>query len=205
MIDAAKVAKIFQLLRTFAAVKIHETLDYLKCMLQLVLSPAKGWEDISREGRESSVIAAYGLFPLIAVTALSCLLRPVYEVGYETTTAIIRIITTAAQYFLTYATALFLIPLKLPDLVGGEPNEKRTSTYIIYGVGLMTLVELIGNLLPVEVGLIRFLPIYVAIILWKGCRYMGVKKQSEAVFMLLVLSTIILPVYVLGWLFNLLT
>ncbi len=45
--------------------------DYLKCLLQLILSPRNGWEDIEKGDVSPSRLAVDGFLPLIAITAVS--------------------------------------------------------------------------------------------------------------------------------------
>ena len=44
--------------------------QYLKNILQLILSPTKGWEDISAAVENPDTVAAKGYYPLLAVEAL---------------------------------------------------------------------------------------------------------------------------------------
>ena len=46
-------------------------LEYLKYLVQLLLSPARGWEDISAKSPDPEEMTRKGLYPLIGIAAVS--------------------------------------------------------------------------------------------------------------------------------------
>ena len=54
-------------------------LNYLKYLLQLVLSPSSGWEDIEKSNPSPDGLMRRGFYPLLVLTALSELLAFVYQ------------------------------------------------------------------------------------------------------------------------------
>ena len=52
---------------------------YIKQLLQLLLEPSHGWEDISEANRPAETIQRTGFFPWIGITSLSCFARLIYE------------------------------------------------------------------------------------------------------------------------------
>lgn len=156
-------------------------LNYLKCLLQLMLSPGKGWEDISYEGRDPRGVVNRGYLSLLVVVALSSLLALLYDHQMSTAAAFIHVPLTFLRYFVSYYIAMFIFGMTLADYVsGGEFNYTRTATYTAYLLGLVAVVTLLENMLPMDVGVLHFLPIYIAIIAWKGAGYMAVKKTARA-------------------------
>lgn len=174
--------------------------NYLLCLLQLILSPGNGWIDISAEGRDPRRVATRGFYPLVAVVALSALARWWYG-DMEMFTAVVSVLVTFVKYFVTYFIAAFIFPLYSNAIIEGEYNETRTSTFILYTLGLLALINLLRNLLPIDVGIVSFLPFYVLLIMWKGKRYMAVKGGKTLRFIALSVACIMLPVYLIGWLF----
>ena len=57
--------------------------DYLKCLLQLILSPRNGWEDIEKGDVSPSRLAVDGFLPLIAITAVSVFVRAMFVHRYD--------------------------------------------------------------------------------------------------------------------------
>lgn len=46
-------------------------LEFLKNILQLILSPGNGWEDLSHSKTEPETMLSKGLYPLLGVMALT--------------------------------------------------------------------------------------------------------------------------------------
>lgn len=73
----------------------------------------------------------------------------------------------------------------------------------MYSLGLLSLISLLVNCLPITTVVLFFLPIYVAIIMWKGTTYMEVAHGSEGQFMLVAIPGVIVPPYLIYFLFSL--
>ncbi len=177
-------------------------LHYLLCILQLILSPAKGWEDISADGRDPRRLLLRGFLPFVIIVACSCFVRLLYHYPGTLTMLTITAIVTFVQYLVSYLIAMFVMPWWLPDMIEGEINDVRFDTYINYSVALMALVTLLKNLLPIDVSVLYFMPVYVALIMWKGERYMAVKPGRSFRFMVLAILAVILPPILLEALFG---
>lgn len=54
-------------------------LKFLTCLIQLIISPAKGWEDIAAVGEEPRKICSDGFYPLLGLTACSVFTRRLYD------------------------------------------------------------------------------------------------------------------------------
>ena len=177
---------------------VHDFLKYMQCLLQLTLYPSKGWEDVSQAGTDRRSLLYRGLFPLLFVVAMSTFARLLYTMSTLTfTSACILAVMTFVAYFVSLPIALFIFQMRLPDFIEGSYNDYRTSTFINYSLGLLAITTLIGNLLPFDIGINNFLPIYVALIQWKGSRFMAVRKDAVPRFMLMaVLSLIALPLFI---------
>lgn len=179
-------------------------LNFLKCLLQLILSPGMGWEDISHQGRERSELLKSGFFPLVCITAASAFVPLFYTDGPTVIEAFIHAVILMVSLTAGFYLAGFVMPLMLPDCTGGDYNEKRTSTFIIYSTALMSIMILVQEVLPFDIGVTWFLPVYVAIVMWKGAKYMGVRPARQGYFVVLAVGSVIVPPYLLIWLFNIL-
>lgn len=177
-------------------------LSFLKYLFQLIISPTPGWEDISHEGADAKRLATEGLYPLLGVSAISAFVTYFYN-EVELSVLIQKAIITFVQYFITYFIAIFLFSMFLSKFIDGEQNEKRNTTFITYNIAILAIIKIISNCIPVEISLIQFLPIFVAIVIWKGTKYMAVNKNKLGQFMLLSIGAIIVPPYLLEGLFNL--
>lgn len=180
-------------------------LHFLKYLFQLIISPTPGWEDISHDGCNAKRLAVRGLYPLLGIMAMSAFIAYIYNCELSFSALLQNAVITFVEYFITYFIAIFLFSLYISKFIDGEQNEKRNMTFITYNIAILALIRIIDNCMPVELSLIQFLPIYVAIVMWKGMKYMAVNKNKVGQFMLLSILSIILPPYLLSMLFALMS
>ena len=178
-------------------------LHFIKHLLQLIISPTNGWEDISHKGSDAKRLASEGLYPLLGIAAISTFIRFFYDNDLTLISLIQHSIVVFVQFFVTYFIALFTFSLHLGKLIEGEINEKRSMTYITYSIAVLAFIKIIENCIPINFSLMEFLPIYAAIIMWRGDRYMAVKKEKQGFFITLFIFSIIVPPYLINYLFNL--
>lgn len=172
-------------------------------MLQLVLSPAHGWEDIAVDDVSSRRLLKFGFLPLVSVAAVTSLLALVYH--SETTLACVieRGVACFARYLLAYYVASFFFSLYIPSCTGGEMSLRRNHTFILYSLGLLAVLTILANVLPMVPDMIYLLPVYVYFIMWRGMVYMEVKFDGVVGFMILCLLTLMAPLYLLQYIFSL--
>ena len=53
-------------------------LRFLKNMLQLILAPSKGWDEVSQLNESPNKIMEKGLYPLLAITAITAFAHGLY-------------------------------------------------------------------------------------------------------------------------------
>lgn len=176
--------------------------SYLRDMLQLILSPVKGWEDVSADGYDARRLLTKGFIPFVAIVAVTVLIDFVYEPDASAFVIIQQTIICFLKYFATYYLASFVFTLYLPTCIDGELSMKKCHTFILYGLGLVALINLIQNCIPVELAVSFVMPIYALYILWRGLRYMSVSFNGVGTFLLMIIFSIILPPYLIQYLFN---
>lgn len=179
-------------------------LKFLKYLLQLVISPANGWEDISHAGTEPARLTSDGFYPLLGLSAVTAFVPMIYNHEIGLAAALQNAIIIFVQYFISLFLANYIFATILPRYVDGEPNEKRTSTFIIYNIALLALITIIENILPFDLAIVQFLPIVVAVVMWRGCRYITVLPDHTGRFMIAAILTIIAMPLMLGYLLHLL-
>ncbi len=189
------------------AVRISEMtmLTFYKLLFQLILSPAQGWSDISYASMPVRRLVSSGLYPLLAVTGLTMLLKGVYHPGSETWTVLIEMaIVDFVKFFVCYYIAVFFFSSYIHRFSDAEPSEKRVHTFVIFSISQLALMNLLENCLPIDLTVIGFLAIYVAVVMLRGVKYMAVRPDKVESFMIFAVCTVIVPCYLLGWLFNVL-
>ncbi len=177
---------------------------FLKYLFQLIISPGRGWEDISLAGDDKEKVASSGLYPMLGIASLSAFIRYFYDRALSLAEMLQQAIIIYVQYFISYFLAAGIFSFCIGRLVDSEPSEKKYATFIAYGLAACSLITIIRNCLPVELSIVQFLPVYVALILWKGERYMAVKKERSLHFILLSILTVILLPVLIGIIFKLL-
>ncbi|MDE6198074.1 MAG: hypothetical protein K2F91_09450 [Muribaculaceae bacterium] len=157
-------------------------LTFLRYLLQLILAPAKGWEDIEASDPDPELLTRKALYPLTGIAAATEFLALFYSRG----TGLPEVLMRATALFGTYFTAVFIarliFELYLGRLTTAAPDSRRTSTMTVCGIGLMVLVRMLENCLPWNLVLLKFLPIYVVLVLYKAIPYIGVRRDSELSF-----------------------
>lgn len=169
-------------------------LRFLKYLIQLILSPGHGWEDVERARPDADVLARKGLYPLIGLTALTEFLAFAYERHVTLGVILIRAIADFGAYFIALFICRLILELYLGKMCGVKPESARINTFTVLGLGLMVLVQLVTNCLPWHLVLLKFLPLYVVLILYKAAAYLEVDKTKVLSFtMLAALAVVAVP------------
>lgn len=173
-------------------------LHYLKLMLQLLMSPLRGWEDVAECADTSRRTLLYGLLPLAGFAAISCFLGAFYQI-HPTFAALLRdAVIEFIKYVVAYFVGVAVLSNILPRLtVSGKVNRERVELMCAYGVGIMSLIGLLSNLFPMEIVLFQFLPIYVVIVLCLGRKFVDVAEQNMLLFAGVSVLGLIVPVYLI--------
>lgn len=166
---------------------------YLANLFQLLLSPGNGWEDVSRLGQRPSQIARQGYFPLSALAGASVLLSWIYHGGVSAWSVCMRAVLTFVMFFLSYFVGTFVMSVALAPCVDGRPSMMRAQTFVLYTLGLLALLTLVVYCLPMTAVILFFMPIYVAIIMWKAVRYLKIRPERVGAFMLTAICGVMLP------------
>lgn len=179
---------------------------YLKSLIQLLLSPSRGWEDAWHDGVEPRDLAMGGLYPLIALAAVTELIAPLWNPDVTWLTAVLHVVVTFIMFFAGYFIGIFVLSMRLPGMtVTGRINELTLHSFANFSTGLLALICLADNLVPMDLPFMSLLPLYVIVVQWRGARYMRVEPDMRTRFMLTAAASIVLPVYAIGFLFNILT
>ena len=97
---------------------------------------------------------------------------------------------------------MFALSLFAEPTLEKRYDELRSQTFVLYTLGLVALISLIINVLPITSVMLFFLPFYVALIQWKGVGYMEVKPDKVGIFMILAILGVLMPPYIFYFLFS---
>ena len=171
-------------------------LGFLKNILQLVLSPVHGWRDIGDEDSDVDVTVSRGMFPLMAVMLLTVFVRPLYDAtGFDLVSSLQTALIQFVALYVGFYAGRTVIDNYLPRYnTTGARDPIAADMVAAYITGLMTLIQIFENLLPVELAVLQVLPLFAAIILWKAGEYLDLKPEDETHFMFIAIAALILPV-----------
>ncbi len=106
------------------------------------------------------------------------------------------------KFFVSYYIAGYLFTSYIHRFTDAEPSEQRNHSYILFGLSLLALMNLLQNCIPIDLPIIGFLAIYVAIVLLRGTAYMHIDEPRTGKFMVFSVCSIIVLPYLLGWLLS---
>lgn len=176
---------------------------YLRQMLQLLLAPAKGWEDLAACPITSREAIRRGLLPLAAAAGATVFFRAIY-VKPDWTAMVTECLEAFMQYMITFYFGTLLMAMIIPRLTDpGKPTaEERINLFMSFPVGMMAVIGILAHLLPPGFTLINFLPLAVVVVMFSGRDFLGVPADRQGAFTALTIASAILPVYLIEWLFE---
>lgn len=167
---------------------------YIRQLFQLVLSPSRGWEDISEAALAPDDVQRRGLYPWLAITALSEFVRLAYQPGLTFWVALESAIAVGGSMFAALYVARIFLDMTLAPNVDGTLNVGKVSVLTSYMIGVAGLFRIISNAVPASLTLIYILPLISLLILFKAAPYIGVRNDSPMTFLFLTaVATIIIP------------
>lgn len=170
-------------------------LEYLKLMMQLLLVPVRGWEDVSSASPDPEEMLRRGLYPLMGVAALTEFVSFCYVSGLTLSAVLVRAVVDFGAYFASVFIARLIFDVYLGrELEGGELNRRKAETLTVFAIGIMIVFRIIGNCMPSDVNIFKFLPLYLVLVLYKAIPYMGVRRDREFSFLgLASIATVVVP------------
>lgn len=176
-------------------------LIFLKNILQLILSSKHAWRDIAADKTPLETVSSRGLYPLMAVMLLTIFIRPIYGLlKFD----LVLLLQTALIQFVAIFAALYIGKTVLANLlpkynISGAEDIEAADTVTVYTVGIITIIQIFENLLPVELTITQFLPVLAIIPLWKSAEYLEIEHEHETMVMAAASASIILPIIVLNF------
>ena len=174
---------------------------YLKLMIQILMAPSRGWEDVGADNSDARAIVRGALLPLVILATTSVGFDAFYQLHPSVVGLIIRAIAFFASYMIAYYCGVAVLTFALPRLaIDGAVDRNRVELFCAYCTGMMTLIGVLRNLLPMELTLLQFLPIYVVVVICIGRTFLDVDERNIFRFAAFAIIGLILPVYLIDWL-----
>jgi hypothetical protein len=179
-------------------------LNFLKNMLQLILAPAKGWEEIANLNQSPNRLMEKGLYPILSIVAITAFLHGLY--GSEPFDFGEQIEMALTQFLALFLGAMFgraAFEALIHHLTGQPADVVRVSTVVIYSIGLMSLIQIISNLCPIQLTVLWFLPAFVAMVAWQSRFYLSIKPDRNGHFLVFAVAVLIAAPIIFGVLLDL--
>ena len=168
---------------------------FFKHLIQLLLSPSRGWEDISEAGRSVDDIRRTGYYPLIGITALSRVLRLLYGNSPSVVDLLLSAIAVAGTMFASMYIGRLLLDMTLPKCTDGHFNPTKVDCFTTYLLGIDCLFLIFANAMPAHMTFVNFLPLLSLIIIFKATQYLDIREDSRLNFTILaIIAVIVIPI-----------
>ena len=179
-------------------------LRFLKNILQLLLSPKNAWEDIEREQTPVNVAIERGLYPLMAIMLITVFIRPTYGLEHFELTTLLQkaLIQFVALFIALYGGRTIMEHFLTHYNYTGENDPIAVGNVAAYGTGLMTVFQIVENLIPVQLTVTLFLPAFAAVCIWKADRYLDIERRAEIKYMLICILSLTAPVILINLLMS---
>ena len=173
-------------------------LKFLKNILQLLISPDNGWDDIKEYGKT----AFGGMSCVIAVASVSCMFQLLYRDAYGFIEVLQHIIVSLVSYWVTFYISEFSLSLWMPRLCNGVFDPEILKTVVCYIISLLCVQTILQNVLPIEFAILTLWPIYVMVIVWRAMKILDVDLKNTEKYLLATATSFIAPSQLLIWMFN---
>lgn len=151
---------------------------YIRHLIQLVLSPTGGWNDISEAARTPEEVQRRGFYPWTALVALSETVRCLYEPDLSVFTALGCALAVAGAMLVTLYLGRLLLDMSLVRLVDGTLNISKVAVFTLYMTGMWGLFIMVSNLVPASLTIVHFLPLLSVLVIFKASAFLGVREES---------------------------
>lgn len=170
-------------------------LQYIKHLIQLLLAPSRGWEDVSESAVPADEIQRRGFYPWTGIVAASCLLRLFYDRDITFTGVIMASIAAAGALFVSVFIARIFLDITLPRYIDSKINVSKVNIFAVYLTGIMGLYSIIGNATPASMTFLNFLPVLSLLIIFRSMKFLGIKDENAVSFIALAaVAVIVIPV-----------
>lgn len=173
---------------------------FFKNMIQLIISPDNGWEDVMRSSNPLKARYMMGWF--IVIAALAGGISLLYPVHPPLLVLCQRAIAIFVVSWATVFFADFVITLALPRLDEGVMDPRNVSIMISYTVSLLAIQQLLSALIPMTFAMLELWPVYVVVILWRAMKSLELEPGVTGKYLLTVIIAFILPSQLLMRVFN---
>ncbi len=192
----------------FTAIKAAFALfpTFFKELLQVVISPRQGWHDTEKAGVPVHGLLTQGYIPFIAIVALSAFCPLIYRSSATASACLLDAIGIFVRYFLGYFAGIFLLGFLAGRITSASepPSAEKTDRIVLYTLGTLALLTFVSNICPVELALLRMLPLYIVYVIWEASWHMLVPTDRRLIFLGVTFISCVTPLLLVHLFFTLL-
>lgn len=179
---------------------------FVKEMLQVVIAPRQGWQDTERAALPVRTLIIQGYIPFITIVALSSFLPLIYRQSASVSVCLLDAISLFVRYFIGYFTASFMLGYALKHILDNDslPSADKTDRLVLYTLATLAFLSLIGNVCPVELALLRMLPLYIVYVIWEASWHMIIPAERRFQFLGVTVLSCVIPLFLVHLFFALL-
>jgi len=158
----------------------------------IIFSSNTAWDEIVAEKVLADIIRKQYIYPWIVVAVASAFLfNLIYASDRVFETSILNAIITALSlfggYFASNLICFAYLKRTNPDLA----SKTSCETLIAYSYTIIILIEIVTIMIP-SLFFLRILSIFIAYVLWEGCRAIWMLKEEDRGNIVLVFSVVII-------------
>lgn len=166
---------------------------FFRHLIQLLLSPVRGWEDVSAASINPAELQRRGFYPWLGVTALSEFAPMIYGARGFWPSLEAAIAVACAMFASLYIGRLFM-DASMRKFLGDSVNPTKIDIFVTFLVGVDCLFCIITNAMPASMTFLKLLPLLSVIIIFKSIAYMGVDEERQLNFTALAsIGVIVIP------------
>lgn len=176
----------------------------IKKALLLSIAPGVGWEDIEKQGYSTQKILAGLFYPLLAIYAVSYFIRLFTLPDSSLTSCLTQGIIGYVAYFSTYYLVAIILSSTFTEVGQTKFALERLNVFVLFSLTFLVMLETLYNLLPYEFTPLKFLRLYLVVIVIRGCDFLGIFPHRKPLFITLATVMMIVMPLVIQHLFGLL-
>ena len=170
---------------------------YIRQLFQLLLSPARGWEDVSASDLSYENLLRKGFVPLLIITALSEFVQLAYSPSLTFWGAFGGAIAIGGGLFASLYAARLFLDVTLSRYINSKVNLIKVNTMVTYMIGLDCFYRILADVLPATMTFLSFLPLISILVLFKSTAYIEVPEDKVVNYLLLTFAgVIVFPVFI---------
>ena len=164
---------------------------FAKNLFQLILAPARGWEDISATDSSFENLVRKGYIPLVIIAALSEFIPLAYVGTLTFLEALESCIAIGGGLFASLFAARLLLDVTLKRYIDPDLSDAKIANLALYLLGLDCYYRIFANILPASLTFLSFLPLISIVVLFKSTTYMGIGEDRAINYLIITFTGVV--------------